>query len=588
VREPRPNRYRTRWAGQVSTEQVDENLRVAGWVHRRRDHGQLIFIDLRDRTGLLQLVFRPDEAPEAHAAAHRLRPEDVISAEGTLVRREENTVNPNLPTGEVELAVDTFDQLASSETPPFQIDEDEPVGEELRLRYRYLDLRKQLMSDMVALRHDVVKAIRDHLSDEGFLEIETPILTRSTPEGARDFLVPSRLSRGSWYALPQSPQLFKQLLIMGGMERYFQIPRCFRDEDFRADRQPEFTQLDVEMGFVDEEDVIDTVDRLLKRVLAVGGIEIETPLQRLTYDEVMLRYGSDRPDRRLGVEIVDVSDMLRGSEFKVFSGAIESGGVVRALTAGGEWPRSRFDALTEKAQQFGAKGLAWAVVEADGWRSPIAKFLSEQEIRGVTEALEAKEGEAILIVADTAEIAARVLGVLRADVAEAEPSGHDIFWVVDFPMFEWNEDEKRFDALHHPFTSPTGDLDADPGTWRSRAYDVVFDGWELGGGSIRINTPEVQQKVFDALGIDAAEAQERFGFLLEALRYGAPPHGGIAFGIDRWVALLAGRDSIRDAIPFPKTASGADPMTGAPAPVDQRQLRELGLRADQPPPAAQA
>ncbi|HEY1274618.1 MAG TPA: aspartate--tRNA ligase [Thermoleophilaceae bacterium] len=578
MKEPRPNRYRSRWAGRLRADQVGESVRVAGWVHRRRDHGGLIFIDLRDRTGLLQLVFRPEEAPEAHEAAGRLRAEDVISAEGELVRREEGTVNPGLPTGEVELAVDGFDLLASSETPPFQIDEDEPVGEELRLRYRYLDLRKQLMSDMVALRHDVVKAIRDHLSDEGFLEIETPILTRSTPEGARDFLVPSRLTRGSWYALPQSPQLFKQLLIMGGVERYFQIPRCFRDEDFRADRQPEFTQLDVEMGFVEEEDVIDTIDRLMKRVLAVGGIEIELPLQRLTYDEAMLRYGSDRPDRRLGVEIVDVSDALRGSEFKVFSGAIEAGGVVRALKAGGEWPRSRFDALTEKAQQFGAKGLAWAVVEDGGWRSPIAKFLSEQEIAGVTEALGAHEGDAILIVADRAEIAARVLGVLRADVAESKPAGHDVFWVVDFPMFEWNEDEKRFDAMHHPFTAPTGDLDADPGTWRSRAYDVIFDGWELGGGSIRINTPEVQQKVFDALGIDAAEAKERFGFLLEALRYGAPPHGGIAFGIDRWVALLAGRDSIRDAIAFPKTASGADPLTGAPAPVDERQLRELGLR----------
>ena len=582
MRPPRPNRYRTHWAGELRAEQVGESVRVAGWVHRRRDHGGLIFIDLRDRTGLLQLVFRPDESPDAHAAAGRLRAEDVLTANGELVRRDQEAINPNLPTGEVELTVESFELLADSETPPFQIDEDEPVGEELRLRYRYLDLRKERMRDVLILRHDVVRAIREHLSDEGFLEVETPILTRSTPEGARDFLVPSRLVRGSWYALPQSPQLFKQLLMMAGVERYFQIARCFRDEDFRADRQPEFTQLDMELAFVEEEDVIETVDRLLAKVLAVGGIHVSTPIERVTYDELMLRYGSDRPDRRLGVEIVDLTEAFRDTELRVFRGALDSGGVVRAMKAAGDFPRSRLDELNDKARELGAKGLAWAVVEPGGWRSPIAKNLSEDEIRTTNEALGAGEGDVIFFVADTAPVAARVLGTLRVEVADGEPVGHDLFWVTDFPMFEWNDTEARWDPLHHPFTSPTGDLDADPGSWRSRGYDVVLDGWELGGGSIRISRPDVQQRVFEALGIGADEARERFGFLLEALRYGAPPHGGIAFGIDRMIALLAGRDSIRDAIPFPKTASGSDPMTGAPSPVDARQLRELGVRPEQP------
>jgi aspartyl-tRNA synthetase len=583
MKPPRPNRYRTHWAGELRAGDVGEQVRVAGWVHRRRDHGGLIFIDLRDRTGLLQLVFRPEEAPEAHAAAGALRGEDVITVSGELVRRDEAAVNPDLPTGEVELVAAELEQLADSETPPFQIDEDDPVGEELRLRYRYLDLRKERMRDNVILRHAVVKEIRDFLAHEGYLEIETPIMTRSTPEGARDFLVPSRLIPGSWYALPQSPQLFKQLLMIGGYERYFQIARCFRDEDFRADRQPEFTQLDMELAFVEEEDVYEVVDRLFQRVLAVAGIEVAVPFDRITYDDAMLRYGSDRPDRRIGVEIVDVTDIFRSSEFKVFSGAP----VIRALKATGEFPRSRFDALTEKAQSLGAKGLAWAVVEDGGtWRSPIAKFLSEDEIARANDALKAGPGDAVLIVADTPHVAARVLGGLRPEVGQ-EPEGHDIFWVTEFPAFEWDEEEKRWDAAHHPFTSPSGDLDADPGTWRSRAYDVVFDGWELGSGSIRISDPAIQQKVFDVIGIGPDEAEERFGFLLQALRYGAPPHGGVAFGIDRIVALLAGATSIRDVIAFPKAASGADPLTGAPAPVDERQLKELGVKVVAEPRVAE-
>jgi aspartyl-tRNA synthetase len=576
----RENRYRTAWAGELRADQVDQELQVAGWVHRRRDHGGLIFIDLRDRTGLLQLVFRPEEAADAHAVAERLRGEHVISAHGRLIRRDASAVNPNMPTGEVELVVDSVDLLAEAQTPPFQIDEDEPVGDELRLRYRYLDLRRERQRDAILLRHEVERTMREHLNREGFVEIETPILTRSTPEGARDYLVPSRLQPGSFYALPQSPQLFKELLMVAGFERYYQIPRCFRDEDFRADRQPEFTQLDIEMSFVEEEDVIAVNDVLLEAVLAIGGVEIDTPIERVSYDEVMLRYGSDRPDRRLGTEIEDLTEVFAGTEFKVFRGAVENGGVVRALKASGEFPRSRFDALTEQAQSLGAKGLAWAVVEDGGWRSPIAKFLSDEEIGEATRRLGANDGDAVLIVADTAKIAARVLGALRTEVADVEPAGNDIFWVLDFPMFEWNEDEKRYDALHHPFTAPTGDLDADPGTWRSRAYDVVWNGWEIGGGSIRVNTPELQQRVFDALGIAPAEAQERFGFLLEALRYGAPPLGGIAFGLDRIVAMLGGFAAIRDVIPFPKSASGADPLTGAPAPVDERQLRELGIRVD--------
>ena len=572
--QPRANRYRTIWNGDVRKDHVGDELRVAGWVHRRRDHGGLIFIDLRDRSGILQLVFHPEHG--AHAKAKDLRAEDVISAAGPVVAREEQNVNPEMPTGEVELDVRDFDLLADSETPPFPVDEDSPVGEDTRLRYRFIDLRRENMQRNLELRHEVVQAIRSHMHQHDFLEIETPILTKSTPEGARDYLVPSRVQRGEWYALPQSPQLFKQILMISGYERYYQIARCFRDEDLRADRQPEFTQLDLEMSFVEEEDVISAMDALLVDVFRVAGVDVATPIERLTYDEAMLRYGSDRPDRRIGMEITDLTDAFSGSAFQVFSSAPCIRGI---KVTGEEFTRKRFDELTEQAKAIGAKGLVWAVLEDGGsWRSPISKFLSEDEMNSATKALDAGVGDVLLISADTPAVVARVLGGLRSELGRGKGEGHDLVWVTDFPMFEWDEDEKRAVAMHHPFTAPTGDLDGDPMTWRSRAYDIVMDGTEIGGGSIRINTPEVQSKVFDAIGLPADEAKERFGFLLEALDYGAPPHGGIAFGLDRMVALLAGKESIRDVMAFPKTSTAQDLMTGAPSEVEGRQLRDLGIR----------
>ena len=586
-RAPRANAYRDAWCGDLDASSAGSPARVAGWVHRRRDHGGLIFVDLRDRSGLLQLVFHPEHGAELFAAAERLRGEYVVSVAGDVVLREERNVNSDLATGAIELQVGDMQLLAESQTPPFPLDEDIALDETLRLRHRTLDLRRRHMVEALVLRHEVVRTIREGLTAEDFLEIETPTLTRSTPEGARDFLVPARMQHGSFYALPQSPQLFKQLLMIGGYERYFQIARCFRDEDLRADRQPEFTQLDLEMSFVAEDDVIDVNERLMAKVFDVGGLDVrQPPYPRLPYDEALLRYGSDRPDTRFGLEINDVSDALRTSQFKVFASVLNRShppGVVRAINAGQrEVPRSELDALTELAKRHGAGGLVWAfVLEDGGWRSPIAKFLSAEEIAAVTAALDAGPGDLLLAVADTADVAAGALGALRLHLAERwdlVPAGrHDVLWVVDFPMFGYNDTEDRWDALHHPFTAPTGSLD-DPGALRSRAYDLVVDGWELGGGSIRTHDVAVQRRVFEIIGMDAEEAEGRFGFLLEALRYGAPPHGGIAFGIDRIVALLAGRESIRDVIAFPKTASGSDPLTGAPAAVDEPQLRELGLR----------
>jgi aspartyl-tRNA synthetase len=587
---PRANDYRDAWCGQLLPDCIDSPARVAGWVNRRRDHGGLIFIDLRDRTGIVQLVFNPDSSGESFQLAHRLRAEDVLTATGTVVRRSEDTVNPELATGEVELLVTEAELLGGSETPPFQVEGfSGEVGEDTRLRYRYLDLRREQMQRALALRHRVVAAMREFLDGEGFLDVETPVLIRSTPEGARDFLVPSRQQPGSFYALPQSPQLFKQLLMVSGLERYYQVARCFRDEATRADRQAEFTQLDIEMSFVDSEDVIAVNERLLAHVFAcAGGPEIEMPMQRMSYDEAMERFGTDRPDLRFGLELVDLGDALGETDFKVFRSVLESGGSIRGINAGRrELPRSELDGLIARAQELGAKGLVWAFREGDGWRSPTAKFLSEGELADLNRRLGAEEGDLLLLVADRRAVTDAVLGQMRLDLGERfgliDESESRLVWIVDWPLMEWNEEERRWDSLHHPFTAPAGEFDPDdPGAARAQAYDVVWNGQELGGGSIRIHSAEVQEAVFAALGIDAEAARARFGFLLEALRYGAPPHGGIAYGVDRIVQRLFGAETIRDVIAFPKTASGFDLLTGAPAAVEDLQLRDLGIAIHRP------
>jgi aspartyl-tRNA synthetase len=591
---PRPNPFRDTWAGDLDAGRAGTEARVSGWVHRRRDHGGLIFIDLRERSGIVQLVFHPDAAPKAHAAAHGLRAEDVISAAGQVTRRAPENVNPSLPTGEIELAVAELEILADADTPPFPVDEDIPVDEGLRLRYRSLDLRRRPLQSAIALRHRVSATIREGLDARDFLEIETPFLTRSTPEGARDFLVPARIAPGSFYALPQSPQLFKQLLMIGGFERYYQIVRCFRDEDSRADRMNEFTQLDVEMAFVEEEDVYETTEAVIGAVFERCGFDVPAPpWPRMTHAEAVSRFGSDRPDTRFGLELEDLGTDLEQTAFKVFADTLGSGGVVKGINAGTrDLPRSELDALTELARQHGAKGLVWAFAQDDeaGWRSPIAKFLTPAEIAAVNLRLGAKPGDLLLIVADENETASQVLGALRLEIARrfdlVAPGRHDIRWIVQFPMFAWSKEDQRWAAEHHPFTAPAtaaglpatvADL-ADPATLLSRSYDLVLDGNEIGGGSIRNHRTDIQERVFELIGIGPEEAEARFGFLLNALRFGAPPHGGIAFGLDRLVALLAGRDNIREVIAFPKATSGADPLTGAPAPVDPVQLRDLGLR----------
>jgi len=579
---------RTSYCGQVSEADIGKTVTLMGWVQRRRDHGGLIFIDLRDREGLVQLVFDPDSSGTAHEDAHDLRSEFVIAATGLVRTRPEGTENPNLATGMVEVEVKSLTVLNDSAPLPFMIEDDTDVAEMTRLKYRYLDLRRASLQKKLILRHSVAMAARNYLSGNGFLEIETPVLTKSTPEGARDYLVPSRMNPGHFYALPQSPQIFKQILMISGFDRYFQIVRCFRDEDLRADRQPEFTQIDAEMSFVDSEDVIGVMEGLIGRIFAEAGVEVRPPFARMTYAEAVGRFGLDNPDTRFALELVDLTAALSGSGFKVFSDAAAKKGVIKAICVkqGASFSRKDLDDLTEVAASYGAKGLAWVKITEEGWQSPIAKFLSEEEKAAITGALAAGTGDLILFAADKAQVANTVLGRLRLNIAARQnliPEGkHNFVWITDFPMFEYDDAERRFVAVHHPFTAPREEdiekLETDTANVRARAYDLVLNGVEIGGGSIRIHRSDVQSRVFSLLGISKEEAELRFGFLLEALKYGTPPHGGIAFGLDRVLAIMTGSESIRDVIAFPKTQKATDIMSEAPSTVEQKQLDEIFIR----------
>jgi aspartyl-tRNA synthetase len=580
---------RTDMCGELTAADDGKDVVLMGWVQRRRDLGALIFVTLRDRTGIIQIVFNSDTDPELHDKALGVRSEYVLAVKGTLKRRSPDAVNKNMPTGEVEVIASELRILGKSETPPFHIEENSDANEVLRLKHRYLDLRRPDLQRNLILRHRVAKVARDYYDENGFIEIETPVLGRSTPEGARDYLVPSRVHPGKFYALPQSPQLFKQLLMVSGFDRYMQITKCFRDEDLRADRQPEFTQIDLEMSFVDVEDVISVNEGFVRRVFKETlGIDLPTPFKRLTYNEAMTRFGSDKPDTRFGLELTDVSDIVKTSGFKVFADAISNGGSVRAInakTAGGSFSRKEIDALADVVKTYKAKGLAWMVIEEGGVRSPIAKFLSEEETSAIINRLNGEAGDLLLFVADKDEIVFDSLGHLRLVLGEKlgliDKNTYEILWVTEFPLFERDEEENRWVAKHHPFTSPMDEdieyLDSNPGRVRAKAYDIVLNGYELGGGSIRIHDQELQNKMFNLIGFSDEEAKERFGFLLEAFKYGTPPHGGLAFGLDRLVMLLTKTDNIRDVIAFPKVQTAADLMTNAPDVVDAKQLEELSI-----------
>jgi len=588
VTEPLGGWKRTHTCGELRGTDADRPVTLMGWAFRRRDHGGLIFVDLRDRDGVTQCVFNPAEAGAAHARAEGVRSEFVLAVRGVVARRPAGTENPRLPTGEIEVQVRELRILNEARPLPFPIEDEGDVDELVRLKYRYLDLRRPPLFQNFRLRDAVTRSVRGYLHGQGFIEVETPILTRQTPEGARDFLVPSRLSPGNFYALPQSPQLFKQLLMVAGFERYFQIARCFRDEDFRRDRQPEFTQIDVETAFLDRDDLLPLIEGMIVAVFRdVQGVELATPFPRLTYAEALARFGSDKPDLRFGLELVDLTELFRGGEFQTLAQVAGTGGAVKGLRLPGAGGLSRKEAddLTAEAKSLGAKGLVWVKVTAEGLQSPVARFL--EPVREVLlRRLGAGPGDLLLLVGDTMPLAAAVLGRLRVELAQRHglvpADRRALAWIVDFPLFEYNAGEKRWDSMHHPFTAPRDEdvalMESDPGRALAKAYDLVLNGQEIGGGSIRIHQQPIQQKVFELLGIGKAEARAKFGFLLDALEFGAPPMGGIALGLDRLVAVLAGVDSIRDVIAFPKTQKGTDPMTDAPSPVPPVLLRDLGIR----------